>query len=98
MTLDEFLLARIAEDEEMAVDQFESMEAAPGWIQWMRAECEAKREAIDAAWGDHVRIEGEWGRGQSREQMSVKDDNPSVVKILAAIYANHPDYREEWRP
>jgi hypothetical protein len=30
--------------------------------------------------------------------MSAKDDNPSVVQWLALPYADHPDYREEWRP
>lgn len=62
------------------------------------AECEAKRGAIDAAWDDHVRIEGEWGMCQSREQMDVKGDVPGVIQHLAAVYSDHPDYRDEWRP
>lgn len=62
------------------------------------AECEAKRRAIDSAWADHVQIEGEWGMCQSREQMDVKGDVPDVVAHLAAIYRDHPDYRDEWKP
>jgi hypothetical protein len=62
------------------------------------ADCEAKRGAVTAAWDDLERIEGEWGRCQSREQMDAKDDVPAVVAYLAAVYADHPDYREEWKP
>ena len=62
------------------------------------AECEAKRGAIEAAWADHCAIEGEWGSGQSKRQMSAKNDNPDVVAYLALPYADHPDYRQEWRP
>lgn len=62
------------------------------------AECEAKRGAIEAAWDDQVRIEGEWGTGQSREQMSRKGDNPPVVQWLALPYADRPGYLAEWAP
>lgn len=61
------------------------------------AECEAKRRVIEYSWGDRLSIEGEWGSGRSREEMDAKDDVPDVVRALAAIYAEHPDYREEWR-
>ena len=62
------------------------------------AECEAKRRAIDAAWADHVQIESEWGKNQSRLQMDAKHDVPDVLRHLAAVYSDHPDYRDEWRP
>ena len=62
------------------------------------AECAAKRGAIKAAWADHCAIEGEWGSGQSEEEMSAEDDNPAVVCFLAAVYSDHPDYRQEWKP
>jgi hypothetical protein len=61
------------------------------------AECEAKRLAIEAAWGDHERIESEWGSSQTRAQMSAKNDYPGVVMVLALPYADHPDYRAEWQ-
>jgi hypothetical protein len=108
MTLTEFLLARIAEDEAAAErgrshngggtfanDNYGYLLVQPARV---LAECAAKRQAIEAAWGDQVQIEGEWGHCQGREEMSVKDDNPAVVEHLAAVYADHPDYREEWRP
>ena len=34
------------------------------------AECEAQRAAIDAAWGDHCRIEGEWGHPDFQDEWS----------------------------
>lgn len=94
MTLTEFLLARIAEDEAHLPEGFDC------WYDPSRyaIECEAKRGAIEAAWDDHVRIEGEWGSCQSREQMSAEDDNPEVIEWLAMPYADHPDYRPKWRP
>jgi len=107
MTLTEFLLARIAEDEAVA-------QAADGEYYWIKdgertvayldrflprvlAECSAKRGAISAAWDDHARIEGEWGFCRSIEQMSAKNDNPAVIQFLALPYADHPDYDEAWR-
>lgn len=126
MTLTEFLLARIAEDEAVARAALveavylhygdTAAEALLGLAEGegaqavavahfarhdparVLAECEAKRAAIDAAWDDHERIEGEWGMCQSREQMDAKDDVPAVIAHLAAIYSDHPDYRAEWRP
>lgn len=117
MTITEFLLARIAEDEKRAclaaargiawvglANKVAISHVQAGWhvLRWrparVLAECEAKRRAIDAAWSDHERIEGEWGSCQSREQMDAKDDVPEVVAHLATIYADHPDYRDEWRP
>jgi hypothetical protein len=111
LTLTDFLLARIAVDEDGRAralrDLAEAMRSQGHTTtadylmsesDRVLAECEAKRLAIEAAWADHERIEGEWGMCRSREQMSAKDDNPAVVEALAAVYADHPDYREEWRP
>ncbi|AIY16146.1 hypothetical protein GUY44_11990 [Pimelobacter simplex] len=131
MTITEFLLARIAEDESgarkagtysaqwsvgdefnetvllAADDQFgHTFDSAYGQIaphiaKWnparVLAECEAKRLAINAAWNDHERIEGEWGTCKSIEQMDALGDVPEVVTALASVYADHPDYRDEWR-
>lgn len=117
MTLTEFLLARIAEDETVArkADEY----TTPFYAIWggtdahicdddgvhvglpparVLAECEAKRRAIDAAWGDLERIESEWGSGKSRKRLSADNDNPAVIEWLATPYADHPDYDEAWRP
>lgn len=155
VTLSEFLLARIAEDEATAREAcaFGHWAATMGWIsdgpdsgvwevghevldeegshneedptvrgehlliydegghnvaharhiaQWdparVLAECEAKRLAIEAAWGDHLKLEDEWGYARHEEQMSAEGDNPDVVEALAWPYADHPDYRQEWAP
>jgi hypothetical protein len=136
VTLTEFLLSRIAEDE------CDARDATPGPWRWLTvdeqgqamgqrniradgdipvmvglidfpidqrhiarhdparvlAECEAKRAAIKAAWGDHLQIEGEWGYGKGSDQLEAENDQPDVVKYLAAVYSDHPDYDEAWRP
>lgn len=61
------------------------------------ADCEAKRRVIDAAWGDHLRIEGEWGMCRSKSELEAANDYPEAVTALALPYADHQDYREEWR-
>jgi len=82
-TLTEFLLARIAEDEVEAEDN------EPYWGGWSRAhearvlaECEAKRRIIETASMIDM-IENEWGA--------------SILRTLAAVYSDHPDYRQEWK-
>jgi hypothetical protein len=90
LTVSEFLLARIAEDE--------GTRAVPGGGRWAvvtdqevaeaerwRAECEAKRRIVrehDAAGCDYC--------------PEVVDDCPTL-RALAAVYRDHPDYREEWQ-
>ena len=108
MTLTDFLLARIAEDEAAAGESLRATrreavslrptdgQATTSALSYMEfivrwpparvlAECEAKRRVIEEC-DDY--------------------DNPSEVLILAdqilrhlaLPYADHPDYREEWRP
>ena len=79
-TLTEFLLARIAEDEDEAEDN------EPYWGGWssahearVLAECEAKRRIVEELSHD--------GLGP-REWM---------LRVLAAVYSDHPDYRQEWK-
>ena len=77
MTLTEFLLARITEEEAL-VDRVGYPFAR------VLAECEARRLIV----GNHERHSaGQSGYGASRY----------AVLALAAVYADHPDYREEWQ-
>ena len=110
MTLVEFLLARIAEDEEgarraSAVEGGDFAIAAlplplmegirPGFPTRVLAECEAKRRIIDAA--RHAEFQG----GSAEIVMFDGWPRDGVWPVLAALalpYASHPDYREEWRP
>lgn len=79
VTLTEFLLARIAEDEA----RFAGISSGSGDpdFYWgpdrIGAECEAKRGLVDRA--------------------NVAEDVDTLL-ILAAVYADHPYYREGWKP
>lgn len=83
MTLTEFLLARIADDEAMA---------AP-WGRW-HAECEAKRRIIEKAeaWVA-VALEDEDG-----EAAILAIGLQASYPFLALPYADHKDYRSDWKP
>lgn len=103
-----FLLAQIAEDEAVVssggstrhfpadiVGVFNPqcpacLAAWPGRDRFL-AECEAKRRIVEAhaeAW--------ELGREDYLEGVWRSEDH--TIRLLAAVYADHPDYREEWRP
>lgn len=114
MTLTNFLLERIAEDEAVAREVIESDEHVQrltdypldaDWSFWadtdgarpsvsvgsarVLAECEAKRRIVKAAADDsdpHDYWHG-WN-----------DAHGLALAALALPYADHPDYREEWKP
>ena len=121
MTITEFLLARIAEDEQGA-------QAATGHrVNWLRmcdsiaertdadvglfvndhdptrvlAECEAKRRIVTLmgyvreSWENTHSGQGRvmWPDINRRE----KHHALTILELLAAVHADHPDYREEWR-
>lgn len=119
MTLTEFLLARIAEDEAVAIatrdghdpltweyagtgawgmagpvdgpSGYEAIVVDPARV---LAECKAKRRIV----AQHK----PWSDDDSTLHLchdSLADDTDCVeLRALAAVYADHPDYREEWRP
>ena len=102
MTLAEFLSAQYAENEATAgrYHRFDCLRAdlsaiAPpctcGHADQIRAECEAKRRIL-ARHGDEATESGcptcWWDDA----------DHCPTLRILAAVYADHPDYREEWKP
>jgi hypothetical protein len=110
MTLTEFLLARIAEDEAAAreankVGDRRGVEVggevwacqSQGWHVGVSparvlAECEAKRLIFGATWNlesfDFTTDAYRHIVGKQRE----------IMHALALPYADHPDYRDEWRP
>lgn len=112
--LAEFLLARIAEDEALARSVVEAGDEAVGFsdaawavanlpepacshaLRWapvpVLAECEAKRRIVE----EH-REQVEVGEGPDYVG-GVLDGLESAIRALAAVHADHPDYREEWRP
>lgn len=100
MTITEFLLARIADDEAEATAAHWARCGSMGWDdstpcdcglpERTLAECEAKRRIV----ADRVRIdrsanEDEWSMGYS-------DANHDALRALAAVYADHPDYNPAW--
>lgn len=105
--LTDFLLARITEDEDRLVheydcDRFNTYgygtrlgDCDCAAQRHLLAECEAKRwivrDATSQLAGRH--IEGAQSDG---------DDGPwmadHVLRLLALPYADHPDYREAWKP
>ena len=99
MTITEFLEARIAEDERHArkladTDRRPALSLATtiNHPQRLLAECATKRAIIHLA--DQVEtmdyaITNEWGGG-----MEGTSDN--ILHALAAIYADHPEYQQEW--
>jgi hypothetical protein len=89
MNITDFLEARIAEDEKRAIEY----QQYPGWWKPARvlAECASKRAIL-----------GEY-EGLTFEQRSTFDSwEPyrsvmrAVLKSLAAVYKDHPDYQKEW--
>lgn len=110
LTLPDFLLARIAEDEQAHRDVL-------GWPDGVRRlpsahhermlrGCESKRLIIEdhreadrgycrrCVGVDEVDIGGQFPR---YERLSLELPCPTL-RALALPYADHPDYRDEWRP
>ena len=86
--LAEFLLARIAEDEHTA--EYADLD----WpSHHMLAECEAKRRILE------LHGAGSHECPPSHQcSLCLPAEDCTTVLLLAAVYANHPDYCEEWRP
>jgi hypothetical protein len=111
MTLAEFLLARIGEDEAEAKEhqhyEGEVWEAA-GWWDCTRvlAECDAKRRIVEL----HEILEIVWRQGipeYACQNCDVGDDDHlyysrrqgcATLRLLALPYSDHPDYQENWKP
>jgi hypothetical protein len=113
MTLDEFLFARIAEDEAASTPHREATggewhsyrcdwlygsECDCGHPAHVLAECEAKRQIVEL----HMPLIGTFTACQNcyeDVQRSPTDQYPcDTLRLLSLPYASHPDYREEWRP
>lgn len=104
--LAEFLLARIAEDEAdigheaSPADYCDAVEGIHLSARRALAECEAKRRIVEGwrrldaeDYGEFV-VGGGWDPGIDY----ASDALEHAMRALALPYADHPDYREEWRP
>ena len=100
MTITEFLLARIAEDEEVAraalpIPDLESP-------RWLPANLKRRFGIISGYEVDHIarhdpsRVLRECAAKRAIIE-AAEHGYLSYVAPLAAVYSDHPDYREEWR-
>ena len=109
MTLTEFLLARIAEDEAAARVAGAWLRAPDGHnddVLWSVADGQAEPFLAQYAVGrhfDHIahhdpaRVLAEC---EAKRQLIERVGNPNWAgfNILALPYADHPDYQQEWKP
>lgn len=101
MTLTEFLLARIA-DQEAAARVDRAVDADPLVTRYATqalAECEAKRRIVEDLTAhleaDHAAMESPVASASWHAKATALK---SVAYLLALSYADHPDYDEAWRP
>ena len=63
------------------------------------AECEAKRRVVELHGRDHECSTYDRHGEIDNCTWVLHDERPcSTLLLLASVYADHPDYREEWRP
>lgn len=102
--LTDFLLARIAEDEAAVAEFIDRHRTLPGWDQHLTvdteyasiliqpervlAECKFKRWTLENA--ESVGVHNDFARGWDVGAYF-------ALEALAEVYADHPDYREDWR-
>lgn len=91
MTLADFLLARIAEDEAWARESLPPGAVdydVPGRYERVLAECDAKRRIV----------EHEAPGPRNQQHGAIKwEFVPPVLRILALPYADHPDFDPAWK-
>ena len=113
MTLAEFLLARIAEDEAVAKSVhevepksaaavFTSLAAPTGTVEMsparVLAECEAKRRIVEL----HSNAGADWNLAycatcEDRFRHDAAAWPCPTLRALALPFADHPDFQEDWR-
>ena len=96
MNITDFLLARIEEDE-MRANYYGPL--AMGTARTL-AECAAKRAIMQqaiAASDDRATIVDEYCiGGEGADEAYASDPGLLIIKALAGVYADHPDYQQEW--
>lgn len=89
--LTEFLLARIAEDYADAMSGWRWKGLPAGEYERLQArvlaDCEAKRRIVE----DRIHLD-------TLRPGAIRAHSEWACRVLATIYADHPDCREEWRP
>lgn len=89
--LTDFLLARIAEDEAAVRPYADGDSKSRGWVAArVLADSAAKRRIVDDLSTEVREAEEHGDRHDAACAMH-------YLRLLALPYADHPDYREEWR-
>lgn len=92
MNITDFLLARIAEDEAECQDMLKRMSDAKDWdhayAERVLAECAAKRAVVG--------IHGIGADPCDAHDASCQSIPCETLEALAAVYRDHPDWRQEW--
>lgn len=98
MTLTEFLLARIAEDEESPGCNGEG-EYWSCSVRSERAPCEAaaKRRIVEAV-SETLALEGSGFPNDDTGYTEAHWLGTFTLRALAAVYADHGEFQEEWKP
>jgi hypothetical protein len=99
LTLSEFLMARIAEDEalwELAVDADLAFVAGPGRLKAVPPTDFSRRMLADAAAKRAIVEHYQWT--VEVEGGGAENTAAHIIRVLAAVYADHDDYRDEWKP
>lgn len=105
MGIQEFLLARIEQDERAAMKLAEtdnrpvlSLAITVNHPQRILAECAAKRAIL----GMHRNMPSPFEEGLCAVCAETGPDAQAfpcdTIKALAAVYSDHPAYQEEWKP
>jgi hypothetical protein len=110
MTLTDFLLARIAEDEAGSRDDFGAQAAHrndcgihPQGLEETACDCDMPQRMLAECEAKRRIVEGyllrcEQGQDPRGEVFGYHATGMLIaVKLLAAVHADHPDYQEEWR-
>ncbi|MGI5171885.1 DUF6221 family protein [Spirillospora sp. CA-253888] len=93
-----FLSARIDEDEQR-LDDIDHVQAPAGQMARARREIDAKRDRLARHAPVDDPLHGRLCSRCSVVQVGVYEAWPCPeVRDDAAVYADHPDYREAWRP
>lgn len=104
--LSEFLLARIADDELVAKRVREDdatvtrMVFGVPFFKRLEAECEAKRRIVQhrALFDEAARVRAISDPDGAQQARDTRLGLDIAVQLLALPYADHSDYRDEWRP
>jgi hypothetical protein len=96
VTLTEFLLARIAEDEIVAKMRQERASRFPTRPTPMEESYGHSHFVADPSSASRILAECTAKRHIVERAVAESDEWPLVV--LATLYADHPDYLDEWRP